>query len=109
LVIGEAEGSSVSSSRPGVGRPAGRLRGEVEVDVTTSPIPRFDLIDFSHYLYIGVQFSRIVRSIASSATSSVLTHAAHKTSAQRLPAQALHDAGYRGMDLSTTTNGKCER
>ena len=27
-------------------------------DVTKSPIPRFDLINFKHYLYVGVQFSR---------------------------------------------------
>jgi len=29
-----------------------------QVDVTKSPIPRFDLINFKHYLYVGVQFSR---------------------------------------------------
>jgi hypothetical protein len=28
------------------------------VDVTTTPIPRFDLLKFEQYLYIGVQFSR---------------------------------------------------
>jgi len=28
------------------------------VDVAKSPIPRFDLINFKHYLYVGVQFSR---------------------------------------------------
>ena len=28
------------------------------VDVTKSPIPRFDLLKFDRYLYIGVQFSR---------------------------------------------------
>jgi radical SAM superfamily enzyme YgiQ (UPF0313 family) len=27
-------------------------------DVTRTPIPRFDLLDFSHYLYICVQYSR---------------------------------------------------
>lgn len=27
-------------------------------DVTTSPVPRFDLVNFSNYLYIGVQCSR---------------------------------------------------
>jgi radical SAM superfamily enzyme YgiQ (UPF0313 family) len=27
-------------------------------DVTKSPIPRFDLLNFDHYLHIGVQFSR---------------------------------------------------
>jgi hypothetical protein len=29
-----------------------------QVDVTKSPIPRFDLINFKHYLYVGLQFSR---------------------------------------------------
>ncbi len=29
-----------------------------EIDVTKTPIPRFDLLKFDHYLYIGVQFSR---------------------------------------------------
>ncbi len=28
------------------------------IDVTMSPIPRFDLLRFDHYLYVGVQFSR---------------------------------------------------
>jgi radical SAM superfamily enzyme YgiQ (UPF0313 family) len=28
------------------------------VDVTGSPVPRFDLLKMEHYLYIGVQFSR---------------------------------------------------
>ncbi|WP_284179796.1 B12-binding domain-containing radical SAM protein [Rhabdaerophilum sp. SD176] len=27
-------------------------------DVTTSPVPRFDLLNFKHYLYVGVQYSR---------------------------------------------------
>ena len=29
-----------------------------QADVTKTPIPRFDLLKFDHYLYIGVQFSR---------------------------------------------------
>ena len=28
------------------------------IDVTMTPIPRFDLLKFDHYLYVGVQFSR---------------------------------------------------
>ena len=28
------------------------------VDVTKTPIPRFDLLNFDNYLYVGVQFSR---------------------------------------------------
>jgi radical SAM superfamily enzyme YgiQ (UPF0313 family) len=29
-----------------------------QVDVTRSPVPRFDLLTFDHYLFVGVQFSR---------------------------------------------------
>ena len=29
-----------------------------QADVTKSPIPRFDLLKFDHYLHVGVQFSR---------------------------------------------------
>jgi radical SAM superfamily enzyme YgiQ (UPF0313 family) len=29
-----------------------------QADVTTTPVPRFDLLKFEQYLYIGVQFSR---------------------------------------------------
>ena len=29
-----------------------------QVDVTKTPIPRFDLLKFDHYLHVGVQFSR---------------------------------------------------
>src|SRR5215472_6590958 len=28
------------------------------IDVTRSPVPRFDLLKTEHYLYMGVQFSR---------------------------------------------------
>ncbi|MGD0429928.1 MAG: radical SAM protein [Acetobacteraceae bacterium] len=28
------------------------------VDVTQTPVPRFDLLKFEHYLYVGVQYSR---------------------------------------------------
>ena len=41
------------------GARAGRFEAEkFTTDVTTSPIPRFDLLTFRHYLYVGVQFSR---------------------------------------------------
>jgi radical SAM superfamily enzyme YgiQ (UPF0313 family) len=59
-VLGEAEGvidafiaAWDSGAREGV--------FEIEkftVDVTKSPVPRFDLLNFDHYLHIGVQFSR---------------------------------------------------
>jgi radical SAM superfamily enzyme YgiQ (UPF0313 family) len=59
-MLGEAEGfigQFIAAWRSGERR--GTFDGEkFQVDVTKSPIPRFDLLDFKHYLYIGVQFSR---------------------------------------------------
>ncbi len=40
------------------GQPYGIFTHVDRPDVTTAPIPRFDLIDFSDYVHIGVQFSR---------------------------------------------------
>ena len=42
---------------------AGRRQGLFEAekfkaDITRSPIPRFDLLDFKNYLFMGVQYSR---------------------------------------------------
>ncbi len=101
LVIGEAEGiisEFIEAWESGARH--GCFRGEkFKVDITASPIPRFDLIDFSHYLYIGVQFSRgcpfncefcdIIELFGRMPRS--------KTNAQMIAElQALHDAGYRG-------------
>jgi radical SAM superfamily enzyme YgiQ (UPF0313 family) len=59
-VLGEAEGvlaEFVSAWRGGAR--SGTFEAEkFQVDVTKSPVPRFDLIHFDHYLYVGVQFSR---------------------------------------------------
>jgi radical SAM superfamily enzyme YgiQ (UPF0313 family) len=60
LVLGEAEGlidQLVAAWSEGVR--TGVFKGEkFQVDVTKSPTPRFDLLDFNHYIYVGVQFSR---------------------------------------------------
>ncbi len=60
LVLGEAEGilaAFVAAWRNG--ERTGRFAAEkFKADVTTTPIPRWDLIDTKDYLYIGVQFSR---------------------------------------------------
>lgn len=32
--------------------------GEEKADVTTSPIPRYDLLNFKNYLHVGIQFAR---------------------------------------------------
>ena len=101
LVLGEAEGvigQFIEAWNAGVRR--GRFEAEkFKVDITASPIPRFDLIDFDHYLFIGVQFSRgcpfncefcdIIELFGRVPRS--------KTVPQMLAElQALHDAGYRG-------------
>jgi radical SAM superfamily enzyme YgiQ (UPF0313 family) len=68
-------------------------------DITASPVPRFDLLRFDDYLYIGVQFSRgcpfncefcdIIELFGRVPRS--------KTSEQMLrELQSLYDAGYRG-------------
>ena len=32
--------------------------GDRKADMSTSPTPRFDLLDFSHYIQVGIQFNR---------------------------------------------------
>ena len=59
-ILGEAEGiigQFIAAWSSGVR--AGCYEAEkYQVDVTMSPIPRFDLLKLKHYIYIGVQFSR---------------------------------------------------
>lgn len=60
LVLGEAEGTIgpfledlESGATKGV-----YLPGDKNPDITKSPVPRFDLLNFDNYLMVGVQFSR---------------------------------------------------
>ena len=59
-VLGEAEGiidKFITAWEAGAGE--GVFEAEkFTIDVTKSPVPRFDLLKVEHYLYIGVQFSR---------------------------------------------------
>jgi radical SAM superfamily enzyme YgiQ (UPF0313 family) len=58
-VLGEAEGvlsEFLQAWAAGVER--GQFRANGSPDITTSPVPRFDLLEFDRYLYVGVQFSR---------------------------------------------------
>jgi radical SAM superfamily enzyme YgiQ (UPF0313 family) len=59
-VLGEAEGVvSTFIEAWDSGARTGQFEAEkFRTDVTKSPIPRFDLLKFDHYLHIGVQFSR---------------------------------------------------
>ena len=60
LVLGEAEGIIADFVSAWTrGERAGRFEApKFQADVTTTPVPRWDLIDFSDYLFVGVQFSR---------------------------------------------------
>jgi radical SAM superfamily enzyme YgiQ (UPF0313 family) len=60
LVLGEAEGVIQDFIKAwSTGADHGLFEApKFTADVTTTPIPRFDLLKFDHYLYIGVQFSR---------------------------------------------------
>lgn len=100
-VLGEAEGIIEEFIRAwNDGARTGTFEGKrFQVDVTKSPIPRYDLINFKHYLYIGIQFSRgcpfncefcdIIELYGRVPRS--------KSNEQMLAElQALYDAGYRG-------------
>ncbi|MHB8887094.1 MAG: B12-binding domain-containing radical SAM protein [Methylovirgula sp.] len=60
LVLGEAEGiiaDFVAAWESGAR--SGRFEAEkFKADVTASPLPRYDLLTFKNYLYVGLQFSR---------------------------------------------------
>lgn len=59
IIIGEAENVVplwLESWR--AGQPHGRFSCKERPDVTLSPVPRFDLLNFQHYMQIGVQYSR---------------------------------------------------
>jgi hypothetical protein len=103
-VLGEAEGvigAFVAAWNAGVR--SGRFEEEkFKVDVTGTPAPRFDLIEFKRYSYMGVQFSRgcpfncefcdIIELYGRVPRS--------KTNEQMLAElEALYRAGYRGHQL----------
>jgi radical SAM superfamily enzyme YgiQ (UPF0313 family) len=59
-VLGEAEGiigAFIAAWQDGA-RGGCFTAEKFTIDVTASPIPRFDLLKFEQYLYVGVQFSR---------------------------------------------------
>lgn len=79
---------------------AGVFKAEkFKVDVTTSPTPRFELLKFQHYLYVGVQFSRGCPFNCEFCDIIELFGRVPrpKTTPQMLAElQALYDLGYRG-------------
>src|SRR5947199_7236684 len=59
-VIGEAEQiiEQLIAAWEGGERSGVFIAEKFKIDVTLSPMPRYDLIKFDHYLFIGVQYSR---------------------------------------------------
>ncbi|WP_454683227.1 radical SAM protein [Ancylobacter moscoviensis] len=59
-VLGEAEGViDAFIAAWNAGETSGDfIAPKFQADVTRTPVPRFDLLDFRNYLFIGVQFSR---------------------------------------------------
>ncbi len=58
-VLGEAEqimGEFIAAWRAGA--PRGMFSARTFPDITSSPVPRFDLLKLEHYMHVGVQFSR---------------------------------------------------
>jgi radical SAM superfamily enzyme YgiQ (UPF0313 family) len=52
-IIGEFIAAWVAGERSGC-----FIAPKFTIDVTKTPVPRFDLLKFDHYFYVGVQFSR---------------------------------------------------
>ena len=82
------------------GQRSGTLTAEkFQADVTQTPIPRFDLLKFEHYLFIGVQYSRGCPFTCEFCDIIELYGRVPrtKTPPQMLAElQALYDLGYRG-------------
>jgi radical SAM superfamily enzyme YgiQ (UPF0313 family) len=59
LVVGEGESAiPVWMESWRAGKPSGVFRETEKPDVTQSPVPRFDLLDFRNYVQVGIQYSR---------------------------------------------------
>jgi len=115
LVLGEAEGlidQLVAAWSDGA--KTGVFKGEkFQVDVTKSPTPRFDLLDFNHYIYVGVQFSRgCPFNCEFCDIIELYGRVPRTTTNDQMLAEldALYRLGYRGhVDLSTTISSATRR
>ena len=105
--IGEAEETWPRFLREWEGGRHGRRYEQAEKsDMTTVPVPRFDLLKMRHYLFGSLQFSAVARSSASSATSSSPSAAARgsSSSARSWPSsRPCSPRGWRSSSSSTTT------
>ena len=101
-MLGEVE-PIIQPIRRGRGNPGsatGTFTAEkFAADVTSTPIPRFDLLKFEHYLFVGVQYSRGCPFTCEFCDIIELYGRVPrtKTPPQMLAElQALYDLGYRG-------------
>src|SRR6188768_1552053 len=100
-VLGEAEGIlSEFIAAWNAGTRTGTFTApKFQADVTSSPIPRFDLIKFERYLYVGVQYSRGCPFTCEFCDIIELYGRLPRTKTQEqifAVLQALYDAGYHG-------------
>ena len=101
LVLGEAEEvvkDFIAAWNAG-GRGGVFQAEKYKVDVTRAPVPRYDLLDFDQYLFVGVQFSRGCPFTCEFCDIIELYGRVPrtKTTAQVLAElDRLHDLGYRG-------------
>ena len=100
LVLGEAEDiitDFIAAWRGGA--PGGRFQAAAFPDMTRSPIPRFELLDFRRYMHVGVQRSRGCPFNCEFCNVIELNgrRPRAKTTEQMLAElEALHGLGYRG-------------
>jgi radical SAM superfamily enzyme YgiQ (UPF0313 family) len=100
-VIGEAEqiiGQFIAAWEGGE-RKGVFIAEKFKTDVTLSPMPRYDLIKFDHYLFIGVQYSRGCPFTCEFCDIIELYGRVPRTKAPDqilAELQALYDHGYRG-------------
>jgi len=100
LVLGEGEVTVPPFLEDfGRGVPGGVYAGGEKADMTRAAVPRFDLIKFSDYMHVGVQFSRgcpfncefcdVIELFGRRPRAKTSAHV-------RRELQALYDLGYRG-------------
>ncbi|MCP4269562.1 MAG: B12-binding domain-containing radical SAM protein [Candidatus Brocadiaceae bacterium] len=73
---------------------------DIKVDLTKSPVPRFDLLKFERYLYLNIQTSRGCPFSCEFCNISMLNGAGHRAKCINqilLELQQIYDLGYRGL------------
>ncbi len=102
LVLGEAEASLplflkdyIHSSPKSVYKTS-----DIKIDMTKSPVPRFDLLKFERYLYLNIQTSRGCPFSCEYCNISMLNGVGYRGKSTKqilLELQQIYDVGYRGV------------